>query len=99
MAFPANDLPVGCTLDSLCLMETAALMTRQKATPVSLEGWPAAAPLQRRQRDPNHTPIAALMRRRVSGNSRIRTPVASASALPMAAAVGPCADSPVPRYG
>ena len=36
-----------------------------------------------------YTPIAALIRARVSGSSRSRAPVASATALAIAAAVGP----------
>lgn len=35
----------------------------------------------------------------VNGNSRIRTPVASANALAIAAAAGPCATSPMPKKG
>src|SRR5260370_477727 len=44
-------------------------------------------------------PIAALTRCAVSGNSLNLTPAALATALAMAAAVGPCAASPVPRNG
>ena len=40
--------------------------------------------------------MAAMMRSRVMGRSRTRTPSASKTALPMAAAVGPCAASPAP---
>src|SRR5207248_112053 len=54
---------------------------------------------KRREAPAGYTPIAALIRARVSGSSRSRTPVASAMALAMAAAVGPCAASPVPRNG
>jgi hypothetical protein len=48
---------------------------------------------------PCQMPMAALRRAGVSGSSRMRTPAALATALAMAAAVGPCADSPVPRKG
>src|SRR5262245_28648732 len=43
--------------------------------------------------------MAVLMRSGVNGSSRMRTPVVLATALAMAAAVGPWADSPVPRKG
>ena len=39
---------------------------------------------------------AAAMRSRVSGRSRMRAPSACATALPMAAAVGPIVHSPTP---
>src|SRR5215831_2058396 len=41
-------------------------------------------------------PMAAMIRSRVMGRSRTRTPTASNMALPMAAAVGGCAASPAP---
>jgi hypothetical protein len=97
MAFTADALPAG-SRDGPCLLVTEPEPDGKRTRP-SLEPQSRKIPLQRRRRAPSHTPIAALIRRRVNGNSRIRTPVASASALPMAAAVGPCADSPVPKNG
>src|SRR6266849_4529738 len=43
--------------------------------------------------------IASLIRFRVKGKSRSRLPVASAMALAMDAAAGPCPVSPLPRKG
>ena len=57
-------------------------------------------PLRRaaaQEREPGHAlAIAARMRSRVIGRSRTRTPSAWNTALPIAAAVGPCAASPAP---
>jgi len=59
----------------------------------------AKVPAARASVDYHNALVAALTRSGVSGNSRRRAPVASATALAIAAAVGPCAASPVPRNG
>src|SRR5664279_1496853 len=46
-----------------------------------------------------HASIASLIRLRVSGRLRNRFPVASAMALAIEAAAGPCPVSPLPRNG
>ena len=45
------------------------------------------------------TPIAAFTRPADNGKSRTLTPAASRNALAIAAAIGPCPASPVPRNG
>src|SRR5205085_7486227 len=70
------------------------LLRIERALPL-LEGITARAGQDLR----GHRPAAAFTRARVSGRSRTRTPIASATAFASAAAVGPCAASPVPRKG
>ena len=91
--YTADGLPIGLQIvgqrfDDLGVLQVARAL---EAICVRRSGRGRSRPLS--------TPIAAFTRAGVSGSSRRRTPVASATALAIAAAVGPCAASPVPRKG